>query len=218
MSWEALAYVRKLTTCPDGAALTCAMKCVLLLLAHAHNSDAHAAWPSMATLANDSCQSWDTVNRAISFMEGHCLLEQHKPLSQGKGRLCTYTLPALDNPERLKSLLAEKSKGSQGAPLFSPPERVAQGSHAEPQRVAEGSHTHLRNKEEQGTNLTGTRNGAPERARMFLPDELRNRSDDDLRLIVEQMFIRNETVPAHLWPWMNRDTKSRIEVQTHVPT
>ncbi|MBZ5569471.1 MAG: hypothetical protein LAN64_16685 [Acidobacteriia bacterium] len=150
MSWEANNYVNALTECPDGAELTRGQKCLLLVLSNFHNSEVRAAWPSMATLSRLSLASEDTTRRDLGYMQEHCLVEQRKPERQGRGKLCSYVFLFLDDPDRMRQLLQEKAKGLQNAPLFSPPERVAEGSQIEPKRVAEGSQGAPRNKDEVG--------------------------------------------------------------------
>lgn len=143
-----MAYVLPLVECPDGAELSAGMKSILLVLANCHNPHARIAWPSMPTIALYSRLSEDSVRRHLRFMQDHYLIEQRKPTSQGAGMKCAYVFLFLDDPERMQQLLQEKSKGLQGAPLFSPAERVAEGSQSTGQKGSRRVATAPRNKEE----------------------------------------------------------------------
>jgi hypothetical protein len=127
MSVEAMAYVLPLVECPDGADLNAGMKNILLVLSNCHNPHSRVAWPSMKTIAVYSRLSLDTVQRHIRYLQDHCLIEQRAPKSFGSGIKYGYVFLFLDDPGRLAELLHEKSKGVQGAPLFAPPQRGAEG-------------------------------------------------------------------------------------------
>jgi Helix-turn-helix domain len=57
MSWQASAYVSKLTTTPTGDKLTRSEKLLALLLADRHNPDYDIAWPSVTKLATEALLS-----------------------------------------------------------------------------------------------------------------------------------------------------------------
>ncbi len=151
MSAEATAYVTALRKCPDGAELTCTQKCVLYCLADHHNRSTRRCYPSQRLIAEESLVSYDTVQRAVAYLDTHCVIERRKPANQGRGQKCSYVFLALDAPERLKSKLSQLEKGVHSASLFAYLERDAKGPQTAPERGAEGPQRPQRNKEEPRT-------------------------------------------------------------------
>ncbi len=136
MSWEATAYVAGLMQCEDGAPLSRGQKFLLLLLSNRHNHDIAEAWPSLPTLAREALTSLSTLKRDIDYLEQHCTIERRYPEKAGRGHTCSYVFLGLDEPERLKQLLAARTKGVQIEPLFS---RRPSGSETAQERVRNNS-------------------------------------------------------------------------------
>ncbi|ABF42185.1 hypothetical protein Acid345_3184 [Candidatus Koribacter versatilis Ellin345] len=141
MSLEASAYALNLQRCEDGAELSQAHKLLLLILANHHNPRSQDSWPSLPRLAEQCLCSEDTIRRSLDYLERHCTVLRVKPERQGRKMLTKYLLLGLDRRDLLAKKLTElaSGKGSHGATLFSPAERVAEGSQNSPERVAEGS-------------------------------------------------------------------------------
>src|SRR5271157_2927305 len=165
MSAEATAYVTALRECPDGAELTCTQKCVLYCLADHHNRSTRRCDPSQRLMAEESLVSYDTVQRAVAYLDAHGVIERRKPTNQGRGKHCSYVFLALDAPDRLRAKLSQLEKGVHSAPLFSQLERAAEGPQPAPERAAEGPQRPQRNKEEP---ITEVQNLEPSTARAAL--------------------------------------------------
>lgn len=189
MSWEATAYVKKLSECPDGAALDAGMKLLLFVLADYHNTELRRAFPSVKTLARESLIHYDTAKRYLHYLESHLVIEQHHPENQGSGQMCWYSILELDAPERLAACLHRLAKGVQAAPLFSTPKRGAEGVQEEAKRGAEGV------QEESSYPLGGTGNykttyNGPRQGRELLPaghsrDTVSEMTTQQLKFIVD---------------------------------
>ena len=146
LSFRALNYVTELRMCEDGAPLDARQKLLLMMLAHYHNSEVNASWPSVPRLAVESLCDEGTARRHLKYLEKHNVLMRLKPETQGRGQLTRYVFLAIDRPTELARLL--NGKGVQDATLFSAGKRVAEGVQTEPERVAEGVQNGIRYKEE----------------------------------------------------------------------
>ena len=115
MSWQAAAYVKELSRCPDGAPISCGQKLLALVLADYHNSHRNAAWPSVPTLAQESLCSLRQAQRYLAYLEEHGVIRKIAPEKSGRGFGYSYQFTALDSAE-----------GSHGDTL-SIPRRVSEG-------------------------------------------------------------------------------------------
>jgi hypothetical protein len=135
MSFEASAYVVSLRKCPDGAPLTCTLKCVLFCLAEHHNRSSRLAVPSNELLISESLTSKQTVIRSIAYLEKHGVLEVIRPDRQGRGKLTGYRFLPLESALELAAELPLKWEPGQ------PERRVSQWDpSASEQKPKEGSH------------------------------------------------------------------------------
>jgi hypothetical protein len=138
VSIRAVAYVKELKECEDGAALSAGQKLLLMVLADYHNPETRTAWPSLPTLAGESLVSEAQARRYLQYLERHCVVIRLKPTSQGRGQKTEYSFLAIDQPKELARRLNASAEGLQDDTLFSTPKRVAEGLQIEPKRVAEG--------------------------------------------------------------------------------
>jgi Helix-turn-helix domain len=115
MSWQAAAYVKALTRCPDGAPISCGQKLLALILGDYHNTNHDAAWPSVPTLAKESLCSLRQAQRYLAYLEEHGVLRKIPPPKSGRGFGCSYQFTALDSAE-----------GCHSDTLFTP-RRVSEG-------------------------------------------------------------------------------------------
>jgi hypothetical protein len=109
LSWKATAYVKELSTCPDGVRLNRGQKLLALILADYHNATHRAAWPSVPTLAREALTSHAQAKRDLAYLEEHKLIRKVRPEKMGRGWICAYEFLALDAAE-----------GVHDEPLFSP--------------------------------------------------------------------------------------------------
>jgi hypothetical protein len=174
LSVAAVAYVKELRECPDGAELTRPHKLLLFVLADYHNTAKRVAWPSLPVLAEESLASLAQVKRDLRYLQDHCMIRQIHPKASGRGHFCEYMFLGLDAPAELEAALMARrngvvseplfraaangrsnGKGIVGEPFFSPEkrgsERVHEGVHPERETGSEGVHPAQRNKEELGT-------------------------------------------------------------------
>jgi hypothetical protein len=115
MSWQAAAFVKQLARCPDGAPMSRGQKLLALILADYHNTHRNAAWPSVPTLAQEALSSHAQAKRDLSYLEEHGLIRKLRPEKMGRGWVCAYEFPALDE------------KGAQ--PFFSAAESSSKVAH-----------------------------------------------------------------------------------------
>ncbi len=137
MSFEALDYVYRLRVASNGEAITRDEKHLLLYLAHAHNSDSGAAWPSQETIAKDCMMSKRHVQDLFDSLERKGLVRVIHPEKYGRGRYASYRFPELDARHKRSSMRAPddgkahkrcteqrgkmqegRSIGAQGSPLI----------------------------------------------------------------------------------------------------
>jgi hypothetical protein len=131
MSLQAVAYVKELTACPDGAALNPRQKLLAFTLADYHNTDLKVAWPSVPTLARETLASLSQVKRDLAYLEEHRLIRRLHPHRMGRGWVCAYEFLALDAIDR-------SEKGVQGEPLFCATERGPKGVQGKAERGPKG--------------------------------------------------------------------------------
>jgi len=160
MSAEATAYVLQLRSCPDGAELSCAHKCILFCLADHHNRSTRECMPSHDLLAAESLLSLDTVKRSMAYLERHAVLKRIRPSSQGRGQFTRWVFLSIDAPAELSHTLKQLAEGVQGAPLFTPPTQQQKGCNGHTKRGAEGMQRPHRNKEEPRTKNEPSTRGA----------------------------------------------------------
>jgi len=129
MSWEATAYVKSLSICPDGAPMNRGQKLLALILADYHNTHRRAAWPSIPTLAGEALTSHAQAKRDLAYLEAHSLIRKVRPEKMGRGWVCAYEFVALDGSEDLQRSKSEPKKGAHHEPLFSAPERGSEVAH-----------------------------------------------------------------------------------------
>ena len=201
MSFEASAYVARLTTCPDGANITCQHKCILFCLAEHHNRSSRLAIPSQELLVIESRTSKDSVQRSIWYLEAHGILEVIRPERQGRGRLTAYRFAHLDSvlsaaqkppekwtpelPERRGAICSpsdgEQKANERGAPC--PPSvpcaKPQKGSKQPEKGEQKGSNGHVTIRKNQESKATNYKEGAQNRAR---PPQLSQAERDSLDL------------------------------------
>ncbi len=112
MSLEAVAYVKELLACPDGASLNPRQKLLAFTLGDYHHPEVRAAWPSVVRLARETLTSLSQVKRDLAYLEEHRLIRKLHPQKMGRGWVCAYEFVALDGRK-------QDEKGVHGEPLFS---------------------------------------------------------------------------------------------------
>lgn len=137
MSWEATAYVKNLSTCPDGAAMNRGQKLLALILADYHNTHRRAAWPSIPTLAAEALTSHAQAKRDLAYLEEHHLIRKVRPEKMGRGWVCAYEFVALDSPQDLRPRASTTKKRAHGEPLFWPVESGSEVAHREAESGSE---------------------------------------------------------------------------------
>jgi hypothetical protein len=98
VSWQAAAFVKELVRCPDGAPMSRGQKLLALILADYHNSYRNSAWPSVPTLAEEALTSHAQAKRDLVYLEEHGLIRKVRPEKMGRGWICAYEFPALNEP------------------------------------------------------------------------------------------------------------------------
>ena len=100
MSWEAIDYVEKLRTAPDGQEITKDEKLVLLYLAGALNEGSGLAWRSVRTISADCHISLRQVQTILRDLERKGVIEIIRPTKNGRGRFLRYRFPELDAQQK----------------------------------------------------------------------------------------------------------------------
>jgi hypothetical protein len=118
MSWIASAFVKGLARCPDGAPMSRGQKLLALILADYHNTHRNAAWPSVPTLAEEALTSHAQAKRDLGYLEEHGLIRKLRPEKMGRGWVCAYEFPALNE------------KGAHSEPFFSAAESSSKVAHS----------------------------------------------------------------------------------------
>ena len=100
MSWEAVDYIEKLRTAPNGQKITKDEKLVLLYLAGAHNEGIGLAWRSVRTISADCHISLRQVQVILRDLERKGVIEIIRPTKNGRGRFLRYGFPELDAQQK----------------------------------------------------------------------------------------------------------------------
>lgn len=138
MSHEASAYVKKLVHSPSGQKITQREKLLLAMLADYHNTARRAAWPSVATLAEECLMDERATRRTLADLQEKGVIQRIFPDDQGRGHYTEYVFCDLEKGGP-NALHCDTEGGSKGG--------LKGGS--------KGGQIDTRNKEELGT-LTRT--------------------------------------------------------------
>lgn len=97
MSWAASAYVKTLTTAPDGTKITRSEKMLLFVLADYYNDEQHAAWASIGEVARHALLSVRQAQRLCKALVTCGVLALHTRIDPKHGQLSNlYAFPSLD--------------------------------------------------------------------------------------------------------------------------
>lgn len=144
MSWEASGFIKKQLACADGAQMSRGQKLLLLVLADYHDTKRKLAYPSVKTLAEECLSSLAQTKRDLAYLEEHLSILRSRDGS-GRGSNYTYKFVGLDlSIDEARRVLALRSEGVHGEPLFSAAERGSHGAHkgftGAQERGSEGVH------------------------------------------------------------------------------
>jgi Helix-turn-helix domain len=106
----AIHYVRRLTVAPDGSRITSTENNIAMLLAQHFNPDVGIAWPSVKTLAKESCISERHCRRNLASLERKTVIQRVPMRRDGKGGQTSneYFFPALGIPPQTPEAKARR--------------------------------------------------------------------------------------------------------------